>query len=163
MELQYDEFDSPVGPLLIACRGTTLVRLEFDGIAPERGTNAGGIADRLRAYFAGDLGVLERIDVDPDGTPFQKAVWQELRNIPAGRTISYGELAKRIGRPTASRAVGAANGRNPIPIVIPCHRVIGSDSTLIGYGGGIDRKRWLLSHERSAAPPRFTNGDLFSQ
>jgi methylated-DNA-[protein]-cysteine S-methyltransferase len=85
--------------------------------------------------------------VRTEGTPFQKLVWAELRNIPAGATISYGELAKRIGRPGASRAVGLANGSNPIAIVVPCHRVIGANGSLTGYGGGMERKRWLLEHE----------------
>ena len=89
------------------------------------------------------------------GTPFQQAVWRALRRIPTGETLSYAELARRIGRPGAVRAVGRANGANPASIVVPCHRVIGSDGTLTGYGGGIERKRWLLAHERAEASARL--------
>jgi methylated-DNA-[protein]-cysteine S-methyltransferase len=107
---------------------------------------------RLRAYFAGDLAVLDTIPADPGGTPFQARVWAELRKIPVGSTVSYSELARRADTPDAVRAVGAANGRNPVPIVIPCHRVIGANGTLTGYGGGLDRKQWLLVHEGVKAP-----------
>jgi methylated-DNA-[protein]-cysteine S-methyltransferase len=104
-------------------------------------------ASRLRAYFAGELGALEGLPVDPGGTVFQQSVWTALRRIPAGRTWSYSDLATAIGRPTATRAVGAANGRNPVAVVIPCHRVIGKSGGLTGYGGGLERKAWLLRHE----------------
>ncbi len=103
-------------------------------------------------YFAGDLAALDRVKILADGTPFQQSVWTELRKIPAGTTISYAELAHRIGRPQAVRAAGAANGANPIGIVIPCHRVIGANGNLTGYGGGIEKKSWLLEHERKHAP-----------
>ena len=102
---------------------------------------------QLRAYFAGDLETFD-LPLSPQGTPFQQTVWSELLNIPFGETISYGELAKRIGNPNASRAVGLANGSNPIPIVIPCHRVIGSNGKLTGYGGGLHIKEKLLALER---------------
>ena len=101
----------------------------------------------LARYFAGALDALDDINVVPVGTDFQRAVWLALREIPAGQTISYGQLAARLGRPRAVRAVGAANGANPLPIVLPCHRVVGSDGSLTGYGGGVERKTWLLRHE----------------
>jgi methylated-DNA-[protein]-cysteine S-methyltransferase len=101
----------------------------------------------LLAYFAGDLHAVDDLDTATNGTEFQRIVWDALRRIPAGQTLSYGALAAEIGRPTAARAVGLANGSNPIPIVVPCHRVIGADRSLTGFGGGIERKRWLLAHE----------------
>ena len=107
-----------------------------------------GLTSALRAYFAGDLHVIDHLPVEAAGTPFQREVWRALRDIPCGTTISYGELARRIGRPAAVRAVGLANGSNPIGVVVPCHRVIGSNGSLTGYGGGVERKRWLLDHER---------------
>ncbi len=111
--------------------------------------NPGGITAAIRAYFAGDLTAIDDLPVATGGTEFQNAVWRALRQIPCGETISYGELAWRIGRPAAVRAVGLANGANPIAIVVPCHRVIGADGSLTGYGGGIEKKRWLLAHERA--------------
>ena len=108
--------------------------------------------DALNAYFDGDLDALSGIDVRFDrGTPFQQQVWHALQGIPVGETISYAQLADRVGRPTGFRAVGAANGQNPVAIVVPCHRVIASDGGLGGYGGGLDRKRWLLGHEGARA------------
>ena len=101
----------------------------------------------LEAYFAGELDAVDELATVTNGTVFQRAVWEALRRIPRGQTLSYGALASKIGRPAAVRAVGAANGANPIAIVVPCHRVIGANSTLTGYGGGLDRKRWLLAHE----------------
>jgi methylated-DNA-[protein]-cysteine S-methyltransferase len=115
-------------------------------MAPE--PNPGGLTAAIRAYFEGQLGAIDRLPVAPRGTEFQRAVWDALREIPCGETRSYADLARRIGRPTAVRAVGLANGANPVGIVVPCHRVIGSDGSLTGYGGGVERKRWLLSHER---------------
>jgi len=103
----------------------------------------------LEAYYAGDLEAIARLPIAHNGTDFQRAVWDELRRIPTGSTLSYAELAVNIGRPGAARAVGLANGSNPVAIVVPCHRVIGADSSITGYGGGIDRKRWLLAHERA--------------
>jgi len=113
-----------------------------EGAAPN------AVARALDDYFEGRLDALADLPVQTGGTPFQRAVWQALRTIPGGATASYGQIAARIGRPGASRAVGAANGANPVAIVIPCHRVIGADGTLTGYGGGIKRKEWLLGHER---------------
>jgi methylated-DNA-[protein]-cysteine S-methyltransferase len=104
------------------------------------------VREQLDAYFAGERQTFD-LPLQMTGTPFQKQVWQGLMAIPYGTTISYAELARRIGRPGASRAVGAANGRNPIGIIVPCHRVIGANGTLTGYGGGLDRKEWLLAHE----------------
>jgi methylated-DNA-[protein]-cysteine S-methyltransferase len=101
----------------------------------------------LRAYFAGELTVIDKLPVAMGGTAFQRAVWAELRNIPCGTTISYGTLATRLGKPAAVRAVGLANGANPVGVVVPCHRVIGANGALTGYGGGLMRKRWLLQHE----------------
>lgn len=109
-------------------------------------------ADALAAYFDGQLEAIADLATETNGTPFQHAVWAALRRIPAGRTMSYGALAAAIGRPNAVRAVGAANGVNPIAVVIPCHRLIGADAALTGYGGGLHRKRWLLAHERGARP-----------
>jgi methylated-DNA-[protein]-cysteine S-methyltransferase len=106
----------------------------------------------MRAYFKGDIAAIDRLPVDDTvGTPFQRSIWRALRRIPKGKTISYAELARRIGKPRAVRAAGLANGQNPISIVVPCHRVIGSNGTLTGYGGGIERKRWLLEHEGALA------------
>jgi methylated-DNA-[protein]-cysteine S-methyltransferase len=112
----------------------------------------GGLSAALRAYFKGDLGAIDELPVATNGTAFQQGVWKALRKIGRGRTISYAELARRIGKPRAVRAVGLANGQNPISIVVPCHRVIGSDGTLTGYGGGLPRKKWLLEHEGALAP-----------
>lgn len=107
----------------------------------------------LEAYFDGDLDALARQTTATNGTEFQRTVWSALRDIPPGQTVSYGALAVRIGRPAASRAVGLANGANPIAIVVPCHRVIGADASLTGYGGGLERKGWLLAFERGLKPP----------
>jgi methylated-DNA-[protein]-cysteine S-methyltransferase len=105
------------------------------------------VSDRVRAYLDGELHALDDIAVDPGGTEFQQTVWSALRRIPVGETRTYGQVAASIGRPTASRAVGHANGSNPVAIVIPCHRVIGSHAALTGYAGGLPRKQWLLRHE----------------
>ena len=108
--------------------------------------------DAFTAYFGGDTRALEQIPVQMEGSDFQKTVWRELQNIPAGETRSYQEIAVRIGNPNAVRAVGLANSRNPISIAIPCHRVIGKDGTLTGYAGGLERKSWLLKHEGAVNP-----------
>lgn len=109
----------------------------------------GGASTALRAYFEGELRAIDALAVASIGTPFQREVWRALRDIPCGTTLSYRELARRIRRPNAVRAVGLANGQNPVGVVVPCHRVIGADGTLTGYGGGLERKRWLLAHERA--------------
>jgi methylated-DNA-[protein]-cysteine S-methyltransferase len=120
-----------------------------NGFTIEPGRNPSGLTEAIGRYFAGDLAAIDTLPVQTAGTPFQREVWRALRDIPCGTTISYAALAGRIGRPNAVRAVGLANGSNPIGIVVPCHRVIGSDGSLTGYGGGIERKRWLLRHERA--------------
>ena len=108
----------------------------------------GGLTSAMRGLTSrADLSVIDKLPVKTAGTPFQKSVWRALRRIKCGSTINYAELARRIGRPTAVRAVGLANGQNPVSVVVPCHRVIGSDGTLTGYGGGLPRKKWLLEHE----------------
>ena len=107
----------------------------------------GGLTSAFAAYFAGNLRAIDALPVATGGTAFQRSVWAALRDIPCGETVSYRTLAQRIGRPTAVRAVGHANGSNPISVAVPCHRVIGADGSLTGYGGGIERKRWLLAHE----------------
>ena len=114
-------------------------------LTPKR--DPGGLSSGMRRYFKGEIGVLKDLPVAMPGTPFQQSVWKALRRIKDGTAISYADLARRIGRPRAVRAVGLANGQNPIGIVVPCHRVIGSNGSLTGYGGGLERKQWLLAHE----------------
>lgn len=158
--------DSPVGPLTLAVRGSRLCLLHFGADGPgaaaslrrwypgERLASGPGttpVTLSLDRYFAGETTALEGIDVEMNGTPFQVRVWQALREVRAGATASYGEIARSIGAGSAVRAVGAANGANPIAIVVPCHRVIGGSGHLTGYGGGLDLKQWLLRHERSPA------------
>jgi methylated-DNA-[protein]-cysteine S-methyltransferase len=153
--IELSRVDSPVGPLVLAAGPRGLCALSLRGRMPElagpvrEGKLSSAITGALEAYFAGDLRAIDALEVDPVGTPFQRRVWAALRTIPAGTTWSYAELARFVGQPTATRAVGAANGRNPIALVVPCHRVIASDGTLGGYGGGLEMKRWLLRHERS--------------
>jgi methylated-DNA-[protein]-cysteine S-methyltransferase len=130
------------------------------GFSLEPGRDPGGVTSALEAYFRGELKAIDALPVETGGTPFQRAVWAALRGIPCGTTVSYSELARRIGRPAAVRAVGLANGANPIAIVLPCHRVVGANGSLTGYGGGLPRKRWLLAHE-SGAPGGRGSGFLF--
>jgi methylated-DNA-[protein]-cysteine S-methyltransferase len=118
-----------------------------DGFILEAKENPYGFIEAITRYFAGDLDAIDSIPVKAIGTRFQQNVWHALRAIPCGTTTSYGKLAEHIGRPSAVRAVGLANGSNPIAVVVPCHRVIGSNGSLTGYGGGLNRKRWLLDHE----------------
>lgn len=169
MRLALDKVLSPIGPLLVVsdeegrlraldfhdyeARLRRLLRLHYgaNGHTVMPGRLPRGIGDALDAFFGGALAAIDGIAVETGGTAFQRRVWAALRRIPAGTTTTYGALAAAIGRPTAVRAVGLANGSNPIPIVVPCHRVIGADGALAGYGGGIARKRWLLEHERSWA------------
>jgi methylated-DNA-[protein]-cysteine S-methyltransferase len=142
-------FDSPIGPLSLAVDESGRLRqLSFRSIEGPGGAASAcrRVADQLSEYFAGTRSVFE-LELAPRGTDFQLAVWRELTRIAFGETITYAELARRIGKPSAVRAVGAANGANPIALIVPCHRVIGSNGTLTGYGGGIERKQWLLAHE----------------
>jgi methylated-DNA-[protein]-cysteine S-methyltransferase len=163
MTITVTDYRSPLGEVRLAVRDGRLCamafregwpRLErtlarrFPGSAPAAG-DAGEIRRRLDAYFGGELTALDAIAVDPGGTAFQQAVWTALRRIPVGSTTTYGALARAIGTPSAVRAVGAANGANPIWLVVPCHRAIGADGRLVGYAGGLERKRWLLTHERA--------------
>jgi len=152
----FTRMESPVGPLLLVADDGGLRRIEFvNGRKPAQpdpkwqddADQLRETVSQLRAYFAGKLEIFN-LDLAPEGTSFQLAVWKRLCEIPFGETISYGELARRIGNPNASRAVGLANGSNPIPIVIPCHRVIGSNGKLTGYGGGLPIKEKLLALER---------------
>ena len=153
----YTEIESPIGPLRLAADAEGLRQIDFLAGEPRPLPEAwvrdparlADVAAQLRAYFTGTLRDFD-LKLAPQGTAFQRGVWSRLCEIPYGATTSYGELARRVGNPKASRAVGLANGRNPIPIVIPCHRVIGSDGSLTGYGGGLAIKERLLALERRA-------------
>ena len=130
-------------------RGIEQLRQQYGSrVVIADGALPAAVRKTIDEYFAGDLRAIERIDCATNGTPFQQQVWNALRSIPVGTTLSYGALAARIGNAAAVRAVGLANGANPIAVVVPCHRVIGTDGSLTGYGGGLARKRWLLAHER---------------
>ncbi len=129
---------------------TRLLRLHYGTLSPRTGAAPAHIKRAIRQYFAGDVESLKAIEWRTAGTPFQRSVWMGLTTIAPGKTLSYQALAAQVGRPTSVRAVGMANGSNPISVVVPCHRVIGADGSLTGYGGGIERKRWLLNHEGAA-------------
>jgi len=170
LRLLKDQFNTPIGEMVIvvdhdgnlravdwadhADRMLRLLRRHYgkNGFTLETAQNPGGLTRTMKNYFAGELSSIDAVAAQTAGKPFQREVWRSLREIPYGLTISYGEFAKRIGRPKAVRAVGLANGANPIGVVVPCHRVIGSSGSLTGYGGGIERERWLLEHECKAAP-----------
>jgi methylated-DNA-[protein]-cysteine S-methyltransferase len=148
-------FTSPIGPLTLHAENGAItgVWMEDDPDLPERPDHNPPLDEarrQLEAYFAGELREFE-LPLAPQGSEFQLRVWGELAKIPYGETISYGELATRVGDPTKARAVGAANGRNPLPVIVPCHRVIGADGSLTGFGGGLERKRRLLDLEAGAA------------
>lgn len=149
METAYAYYDSPIGLIEIGATGDAVTSLVF---VEERRSDAesNGLCEeaarQLAEYFEGTRRAFD-LPVMPDGTDFQKRVWSELMKIPFGQMISYGDLARALGKPSAVRAVGAANGSNPISIVVPCHRVIGNNGGLTGYGGGLPRKEWLLRHE----------------
>lgn len=166
--------DTPAGPVRLAVfvdgRGERIVALafhdHFDRVSARVRTRLAGAdwvegetvaAGSVRRYLAGDLTAIDDVEVDAAGTPFQEQVWAALRAIPAGETRSYGQVAAAIGAPGAVRAVGTANGANPVWLVVPCHRVVRSDGSVGGYGGGSGRKQWLLEHERSAGPGRRTD------
>ena len=164
-----ERLNTPTGPILIVTDNEQCVRaVDWEDheqrlqilLRPHYGDNSirlretkcpSAVRLSLQAYFEGDMGALTDLRVVTNGTDFQRTVWDALRCIPVGHTVSYGALAVRIGRPKATRAVGLANGANPIPIIVPCHRVIGANGSLTGFGGGLDRKRWLLTHEARAS------------
>lgn len=165
-DLWLDRVDSPVGQMLVVTDDKDVVHaLDFADYEPRmrrlmrlrhgvsdlsEGRQAGPVRAALAAYFDGDATALDGLQLETGGTAFQQAVWQALRAIPHGQTRTYGQLAETIGRPTAVRAVGLANGANAIAVIVPCHRVIGRDGTLTGYAGGLERKQWLLELERGA-------------
>jgi len=173
LPLFIDRIETPIGELLLVADAAGNLRaVDWSDHEPrmlrllerhygknrfrlEPAHNPHGLRDMIGRYFAGDVSAVDDVPVQTAGTPFQRAVWSELRAIPGGTAISYGRLAEQIDRPRAVRAVGLANGCNPIGIVVPCHRVVGSDGSLTGYGGGLDRKRWLLDHERKHAIERI--------
>lgn len=151
----FSHFDSPIGTLVLSGDGEALACIDLHGRLPDAAARRddaafAAVRAQLAAYFGGGLTAFD-LPLAPRGTPFQLRVWNALGAIPYAATISYGELARRIGQPTAARAVGLANGANPLPIVVPCHRVIGADGSLTGFGGGLERKRWLLAHEAAHA------------
>lgn len=162
MRIDIATIDSPIGKLTAAAHGPRVCLVHFgpatsavrsilrawypDAELVEHG-NPGGAVGVLDRYFGGDLESLDELEVELNGTSFQRNVWLALRSVKAGLTMSYAQLAKRVGTPAAVRAVGAANGANPVAVVLPCHRIIGSNGSLTGYGGGLHRKRWLLNHE----------------
>jgi methylated-DNA-[protein]-cysteine S-methyltransferase len=170
--LQVDHLASPIGEIVLLTDDQGRLRaLDWEehehrmrrllssqyratGIQIVAGRAPAGVRTAITQYFRGNVDAIDAIAVETAGTQFQRAVWRALRRIPAGKTSTYGKLAMRIGRPAAMRAVGFANGANPISVVIPCHRLIGSDGSLTGYGGGLERKKWLLEHERVALGTR---------
>lgn len=168
MQVHYTYFPSPIGDLLLAGAGEQLSLIGFpEGKGRMRHAEVwlpddsafGEVKRQLAAYFGGELTCFT-LPLSPRGTAFQQQVWEALRTIPYGQTRSYGEVARQIGKPQASRAVGAANGRNPLPIVIPCHRVIGSTGTLTGFGGGLEAKAVLLRLEQRHAPFRLQSSSV---
>ena len=150
--MRWTTIDTPIGPLLAAAGDDDrLCGLWFDR-PPQPGWKRddapfGALGGQLDAYFAGDLREFD-VDLASAGTPWQRSVWDALCAIPYGTTVAYGDLARRLGCPAAARAVGAANGRNPVSVIVPCHRLVGARGALTGYAGGIDRKEWLIAHER---------------
>jgi len=181
LSLLIDRLDTPIGEMLIVAdragnlravdwmdhetRMRRLLRLHYgeNGFKLEPARNPNGLTDAIRSYFAGELAAIDNLPVQTGGTAFQREVWRALRNISCGAVTSYTNLAEQIGRPTAVRAVGLANGSNPVSLVVPCHRVIGSNGSLTGYGGGMERKAWLLEHERATPRLFFGEGQLFRE
>ncbi|WP_033441139.1 methylated-DNA--[protein]-cysteine S-methyltransferase [Saccharothrix sp. NRRL B-16314] len=164
--MSHTTVDSPVGPLTLVARGGVLCGLYMteqrhrpadDTFGPEDPSPFEDVTKQLAEYFDGARTSFD-LPLELVGTPFQRTVWEALREIPHGETVSYGELAQRLGRPSAARAVGLANGRNPIGIIVPCHRVVGSSGSLTGYGGGLERKRQLLDFEQGAHPDQLPFG-----
>ncbi len=160
-----DRIATPIGEMVLVAHDGVVVLLEFEDatnrvarqmkarfgdVDLQPASNPFGIPDVVRDYFAGNLVAIDTLITDGGGTDFERKVWAELRRIPCGTTMSYGSIARKLGDIQLSRAVGTANGKNPIAIVVPCHRVIGADGSMTGYGGGIARKEWLLRHEGSA-------------
>ena len=179
LPLLIDRVDTPIGEMLIVAdrEGNLrsvgwadhetgmrrLLHLHYgeNGFRLEPARNPHGLTHAISRYFSGELTAIDVLPVQTAGTPFQREVWRALRNIPCGTTVSYAEVAEQIGRPTAVRAVGFANGSNPVGVVVPCHRVIGANGSLTGYGGGIGRKSWLLKHEGSAPTIKRNQQVLF--
>ncbi len=169
-----DRLSTPIGTAVVACdeegnlrlfdwsdhedRWQPMLRARYGAVELKEKRDPFGFTKAIEAYMNGEVHAIDTLPVAFAGTPFQSKVWRVLRTIPAGKTLSYGMLAKQIGDPKAVRAVGLANGANPIAVVVPCHRVIGSDGSLTGYGGGLERKRWLLAHEA-----RHAGTDLFGK
>lgn len=147
--LDWDDYEARLHRLLARHYGPNTVTLV-------KASAARSVRDPIEAYLAGDLHAIARVRVQTGGTLFQRSVWSELRKIPVGRTLTYSQLAQRIGHPRAVRAVGLANGANPVGVVVPCHRVIGADGSLTGFGGGLHRKEWLLTHEGVLAPKQLS-------
>ncbi len=174
LRLSIDRIDTPIGEMLIVTdlegnlravdwtdyetRMQRILRLHYgeNGFQLEPASHPNGLTRAITSYFEGELTAIDALPVKTGGTAFQREVWRALRSIPCGTTVTYAKLAGQIGRPAAVRAVGAANGSNPVGVVVPCHRVIGADGSLTGYGGGINRKSWLLEHE---AGTQATNGE----
>jgi methylated-DNA-[protein]-cysteine S-methyltransferase len=179
-----EQFASPIGTMLLLTddeghvraldwedytpRMHQLLRLQYGAVRLEPKDGVSPARQAVEAYYDGDWAALDPLPVKTAGTVFQREVWAALRTIPTGKTTTYGQLAARLGRPRAMRAVGMANGANPVSVIVPCHRVIGADATLTGYGGGLERKRWLLRHEASLSinrelpwpEPRLHSGEL---
>ncbi len=166
----FDRLTTPIGAMLLVtdddgalraldfddyeARMKELLRLQYGAVTLKNGRAPKAMRSALSAYFDGDFAALKTIEWRVAGTPFQRKVWTALPKIPAGKTMSYGALAARLGAPNAMRAVGHANGSNPISVVIPCHRLIGANGSLVKYGGGLHRKAWLLRHEGVVIPGR---------
>lgn len=184
LHLLLDRLQTPIGEMLIVTddadhlratdwtdyesRLQRLFRLHYGerGYRLESSPRPLPVTDTLRRYFAGETSIIDTLPVKTGGTAFQRLVWQALRQIPCGTTVSYAQIAEQIGHPRAVRAVGLANGANPVGVVVPCHRVVGANGSLTGYGGGMHRKAWLLQHESAAGPGRWRDAaelPLFSQ
>jgi methylated-DNA-[protein]-cysteine S-methyltransferase len=178
LQLLINRIDTPIGQMLIVAdakeicavdwadhetRMSRFLRLHYgeNGFKLEAARNPNSLTHAISSYFKGDLTAIDILPVQTAGTPFQREVWRTLRNIPCGTTVSYAKLAEQIGRPSTVRAVGLANGSNPVGVVVPCHRVIGVNGSLTGYGGGIGCKSWLLEHEGSAPTMKRTQQALF--